>query len=83
MPRPAFPDGFKTTLSYDARPPPTREPIALLVQDSLKKIGVEVEIEKVPGADWYTRLDQKNDADAHHELQGLAQLPRLLFLLDL
>ena len=55
-----FPDGFKTTLSYDVSTATTREPIALLVQDSLKKIGVEVEIEKVPGADWYTRLNQKS-----------------------
>ena len=58
-PRPAIPDGFKTTLTYDVSTAATREPIALLVQDSLKKIGVEVEIEKVPGADWYTRLNQK------------------------
>ncbi len=55
-----FPDGFKTTLTYDASTATTREPIALLVQDSLRKIGVEVEIEKVPGADWYTRLNQKS-----------------------
>jgi len=55
-----YPDGFKTTLSYDVSTSATREPIALLVQDSLKKIGIEVEIEKIPGADWYTRLNQKN-----------------------
>jgi peptide/nickel transport system substrate-binding protein len=54
-----FPNGFKTTLSYDVTTASTREPIALLVQDNLKKIGVDVSIEKVPGADWYTRLAQK------------------------
>jgi peptide/nickel transport system substrate-binding protein len=54
-----FPNGFKTTLSYDVTTASTREPIALLAQDSLKKIGIEVNIEKVPGADWYTRLAQK------------------------
>ena len=57
--RGGFPDGFKTTLSYDVTTASTREPIALLVQDSLKKIGIELNIEKVPGADWYTRLAQK------------------------
>ena len=31
-----------------------------MTQDNLKKIGVDVEIEKVPGADWYTRLNQKS-----------------------
>jgi peptide/nickel transport system substrate-binding protein len=54
-----LPNGFKTTISYDVTTASTREPIALLIQDSLKKIGIEVEIEKVPGADWYTRLGQK------------------------
>lgn len=52
--------GFKTTLSYDLSTATTREPIALLVQDSLKKLGVEVAIEKVPGANWYARLNQKD-----------------------
>ncbi|WP_353474318.1 ABC transporter substrate-binding protein [Salipiger sp. H15] len=55
-----YPDGFTTTLSYDVTTATTREPIALLVQDSLKKIGVTVNIEKVPGADWYTRLGNKD-----------------------
>jgi peptide/nickel transport system substrate-binding protein len=54
-----FPNGFKVTLSYDVSTASTREPIALLVEDSLKKIGIELNIEKVPGADWYTRLAQK------------------------
>ncbi len=55
-----YPNGFKTTLSYDLSTAATREPIALLVQDSLRKIGIEVAIEKVPGADWYTRLNKKD-----------------------
>ena len=55
-----YPNGFKTTLSYDVSTSATREPIALFVQDSLKKIGVDVDIEKVPGADWYTQLNKKN-----------------------
>ncbi len=55
-----YPNGFKTTLSYDVSVSATREPIALFVQDSLKKIGVDVEIQKVPGADWYTQLNRKS-----------------------
>jgi peptide/nickel transport system substrate-binding protein len=55
-----YPNGFKTTLSYDVSTASTREPIALLVQDSLKKIGVDVAIEKVPGGDWYNRLNKKD-----------------------
>ncbi len=55
-----YPNGFKTTLSYDVSTASTREPIALLVQDSLKKIGVDVSIEKVPGSEWYDRLNKKD-----------------------
>jgi peptide/nickel transport system substrate-binding protein len=55
-----YPNGFKTTLSYDVSTASTREPIALLVQDSLKKIGIDVAIEKVPGGDWYNRLNKKD-----------------------
>ena len=55
-----YPNGFKTTLSYDVSTSATREPIALFVQDSLKKIGVDVDVQKVPGADWYTQLNKKN-----------------------
>ena len=54
-----YPDGFKTTIAYDVSTASTREPIALLVQDSLKKIGIDLSIDKVPGADWYTKLGQK------------------------
>jgi len=54
-----FPDGFKTTLSYDLSQATTREPIALLLQESLGKIGVEVSIEKVPGANWFAQMAAK------------------------
>jgi len=55
-----YENGFKTTISYDVTTSTTREPIAVLAQDSLKKIGVDLQIEKVPGAEWYTRLNQKD-----------------------
>ena len=55
-----YPNGFSTTLSYDVTTATTREPIALLVQDALKKIGVTVTIDKIPGATWYTKLNEKS-----------------------
>jgi peptide/nickel transport system substrate-binding protein len=55
-----YPEGFKTTLSYDVTTSTTREPIAVLAQANLKQIGVDVQIEKVPGAEWYTRLNKKD-----------------------
>ena len=53
------PNGFKTTLSYDLGQATTREPIALLLQESLGKIGIEVAIEKVPGANWFAQMAAK------------------------
>ncbi len=56
-----FPDGFKTTISYDVstatdpradRPPRPGSRSARSASTST--------IEKVPGADWYTRLNQKS-----------------------
>src|SRR3954454_21085152 len=47
-------DGFETTLSFDLSQATTREPIALLVQESLGKLGMKVTIEKVPCANWFS-----------------------------
>ncbi len=52
-------DGFETTLSFDLSQATTREPIALLVQESLGKIGVKITIEKVPGANWFANMASK------------------------
>jgi peptide/nickel transport system substrate-binding protein len=54
-----FGDGFETTLSFDLSQATTREPIALLVQESLGKIGIKVSIEKVPGANWFANMASK------------------------
>lgn len=45
-------DGFKSTLSYNAGDP-VQEPIAILYQTSLRKIGVEITLNKVPAATFY------------------------------
>ncbi len=55
-----FADGFETTLSYDLSQATTREPIALLVQESLGKIGIKVTLEKVPGANWFANMASKS-----------------------
>ena len=54
-----YPNGFKTTISYDLSQATTREPIALLLQEALGKIGIEVSIEKVPGANWFAQMAAK------------------------
>lgn len=51
--------GFATTFSYNVGDATIAEPIALLVQEALGKIGVKVTIEKVPAAQWGTLLTEK------------------------
>lgn len=50
--------GVSTTLSYNAGDP-TQEPIALLIQTSLRQIGVEVELEKLPAGVFYENVTKR------------------------
>jgi peptide/nickel transport system substrate-binding protein len=53
-----LPDGFRTTLSYNAGDP-TQEPIALLLQTSLRSIGVELTLEKLPAGIFYENVTKR------------------------
>lgn len=53
-----FSKGFATTLSYNAGDP-TQEPIALLLQTSLRKIGVELTLEKLPAGVFYENVTKR------------------------
>jgi|LNFM01.1.fsa_nt_gb peptide/nickel transport system substrate-binding protein len=46
--------GFEVPLSYDLGEADWGEPAALLIQESLGKIGIKVTLDKVPGANWRT-----------------------------
>ena len=50
----AFKTGFNVPLSFDLGEADWGEPAALLIQESLGKIGVKVTLDKVPGANWRT-----------------------------
>jgi peptide/nickel transport system substrate-binding protein len=49
-----FKGGFEVPLSYDLGVADWAEPTALLIQESLGKIGIKVTLNKVPGANWRT-----------------------------
>jgi peptide/nickel transport system substrate-binding protein len=51
-------NGFKTTLSYNAGDP-TQEPIALLYQSSLRKVGIEIELDKLPAGVFYENVTKR------------------------
>jgi len=47
-------DGFETTLTLNLGLADWQEPAALLIQESLGKIGIKVTLDKIPGASWRT-----------------------------
>ncbi len=74
-----FPNGFKTTLSFDLSEATTREPTAILIQESLKKIGVEVTLEKVPGSNWFAQMASKTMPMVIAEFYGWLDYPEYFF----
>jgi len=57
----------------------TREPIAVLTQANLKKIGIDIEIEKVPGADCTTRLNKNDRPLLDHDFKAGFNYPDYYF----
>ncbi len=50
--------GFKSTLAYNAGDP-VQEPIAIIYQSSLRKLGVEIELQKVPAGSFYNAVTER------------------------
>jgi peptide/nickel transport system substrate-binding protein len=74
-----FPNGFKTTLSIDLSEATVREPSAILIQEALKTIGVEVTIEKVPGSNWFAQMASKTMPMVIAEFYGWLDYPDYFF----
>lgn len=55
-----YADGFKTDLYIDMSQTTVQEPMALLIQEQLKKIGISIEIHKVPGSEWFAKMGSKS-----------------------
>lgn len=53
------PNGFETTLSFDLAAAVTNEPLCLLIQESLGKIGIKVTLDKIAGANWRAAFSSK------------------------
>lgn len=54
-----FPDGFSTTFSFNVGQAATAEPMAALLKESLGKIGIKVDIQKLPDAQMSTQITEK------------------------
>lgn len=54
-----MPNGFETTFSFNVGQAATAEPMAALLRESLAKIGIKVEIQKLPDAQMSTQISEK------------------------
>src|ERR1700719_1872267 len=54
-----MPDGFSTTFSFNVGQASTAEPMAALVKESLAKIGIQVDIQKLPDAQMSPQINEK------------------------
>jgi len=55
-----FGDGFKTSLSYNAGDP-AQEQTAILFRTALSKIGIELQLNKIPAATFYDRVTKRSE----------------------
>jgi len=53
-----FEDGFETTISFNAGNP-VQEPIATIIQSSLRKVGIDVTLEKLPAGVFYENVTKR------------------------
>ena len=54
-----LPNGFTTTFSFNVGQAGTAEPMAALLKESLAKIGITVDIQKLPDAQMSTLINEK------------------------
>ena len=74
-----FAQGLETTLALDTGSATVGEPAAVLMQESLGKIGIKVTIEKMPGANWRTTLNKKELPMALNRFSGWLDYPEYYF----
>ncbi len=74
-----FAQGIETALALDAGTATVGEPTAVLIQESLAKIGIKVAIEKIPGANWRTALNKKELPMALNRFSGWLDYPEYYF----
>jgi peptide/nickel transport system substrate-binding protein len=55
-----YPQGFETVLSFDLGSAAVNEPLCILVQESLGKVGINAVLRKVPGSNWRGELLKKD-----------------------
>lgn len=54
-----FPNGFSTTFAFTVGQTATAEPVAALIKEALGKVGIQVEIQKKPDAEFNTLQSER------------------------
>lgn len=78
-----FANGLETTLSLDIGTATVGEPTAVLIQESLARIGVRAAIDKIPGANWRTTLNRKELPLVLNRFSGWLDYPEYYFYWNL
>lgn len=65
-----YPEGFEVPLSFDLGQADWAEPTALLIQEALGQIGITVNLDRIPGANWRTRALVDKQLPLHLENFG-------------
>ena len=74
-----YPEGFKTSLYYNLGLATWSEPIALQVQQNLRQIGIELTLEKIPGANWRGEMGKKSMPFLINDMGGWLNYPDYFF----
>jgi peptide/nickel transport system substrate-binding protein len=74
-----FGAGLSTTLSFDMGTGTIGEPMAVLIAESLGQIGIKVEIDKIPGANWRNQLNKKSLPMVINRFGGWLDYPDYFF----
>lgn len=75
-----FKDGFKTKLYFNQDYVSFAQPMSLLIQDSLRKIGIEVEIVNIPGSSFFDELGKHKMSMVIKNFQSWLNYPEYFFL---
>lgn len=68
-----------TTLSFDLGQGVVSEPIAILIQESLKPLGINATINKVPGSNWRSEMAKKTMPMMVNFFSGWLDYPEYFF----
>jgi peptide/nickel transport system substrate-binding protein len=75
----SYPDGFETTLAFDMGTKEWGEPAVVLIQESLAELGITVNIEKVPNANFRSVLVEKSRPMIINNFGGWLNYPDYFF----